>query len=148
MLVLTGWVGGGGERAGGGRVAGFPSVTTSSIRHVFAISLKSDLINLIDISPYCTREITNICNFPFAFLHTKSLLKRSNALKGKNLLTRGAGVSAVWRLCDTLQLVLVPCGGGRTSPRTSPQCRLYFISYGIIGPIVVYLKIEFCSCIR
>ena len=48
----------------------------------------------------------------------------------------------------TLQLLLVPCGGGRTSPRTSLQCRLYFISFGIIGPIVVYLKMEFCSCIR
>ena len=24
----------------------------------------------------------------------------------------------------------------------------YFISFGIIGPIVVYLKMEFCSCIR
>ena len=46
-----------------------------------------------------------------------------------------------------LQLVLVPCGGSRTSPRTSPvlprtspQCRLYFISFGIIWFIVVYLK--------
>ena len=48
----------------------------------------------------------------------------------------------------TLQLVLVPCGSSRTSPHTSPQCRLYFISFGIIEPIEVYLKIEFCLCIR
>ena len=48
----------------------------------------------------------------------------------------------------TLQLVLVPYGGGRTSPRTLPSCRLYFISFGIIGPIVESLKMEFCSCIR
>ena len=27
----------------------------------------------------------------------------------------------------TLQLLLVSCGCGRTSPRTSPWCRLYFI---------------------
>ena len=32
------------------------------------------------------------------------------------------------------RLVLVPCGGNRKSPRTSPQCRLYFISFEIIGP--------------
>ena len=48
----------------------------------------------------------------------------------------------------TLQLMLVPCGGSRTSTRTSPQCRLYFISFGISGTTVVYLKMEFCSCIR
>ena len=48
----------------------------------------------------------------------------------------------------TLQLVLVPCGGGRTSPRTLPYCRLYFVSFRIIGPIVESLKMEFCSCIR
>ena len=24
---------------------------------------------------------------------------------------------------------VVPCGGGRTSPRTSPWCRLYFITF-------------------
>ena len=48
----------------------------------------------------------------------------------------------------TLQLVLVPCCGGRTSPRNLPECRLYFISFGIIGPTVETLKMEFCSCIR
>ena len=36
--------------------------------------------------------------------------------------------------------MLVPCGGGRTSPRTSPKCSVYFISFGIIGPIVAYFK--------
>ena len=29
------------------------------------------------------------------------------------------------------------------SPRTSPLCRLYFISFGIIEPILVILKIEY-----
>ena len=47
----------------------------------------------------------------------------------------------------TWQLLLVLCGGIRTSPRTSPQSRLYFVSFGIIGPIAVSLKMDFCSCI-
>ena len=42
----------------------------------------------------------------------------------------------------------MPYGGRRTSPRTLPLFRLYFVSFGIIGPIVVSLKMEFCSCIR
>ena len=40
------------------------------------------------------------------------------------------------------QLVLVPCGGRRTSLRTSPQCRFCFISFGTIGLIVVALEME------
>ena len=42
----------------------------------------------------------------------------------------------------------MPCGGSRTSPRTLPYCRLYFISFGIIRLIVESLKMEFCPCIR
>ena len=38
---------------------------------------------------------------------------------------------------------VVPCGGRKKSPRTLSQCRLYFISFGIIEPILVILKIEY-----
>ena len=45
----------------------------------------------------------------------------------------------------TLQLVLEPYGGSRTY---FTIVQLYFISFGIIGPIVESLKMEFCSYIR
>ena len=38
----------------------------------------------------------------------------------------------------TLQLVFVPCGGGRTPPLKTTLCILYFISFVIIGRILVY----------
>ena len=48
----------------------------------------------------------------------------------------------------SLQLMLVRCGGRRTSPHVLHQNAVYFISFGIVEPIVVSLKTEFCSCIR
>ena len=41
----------------------------------------------------------------------------------------------------------MPCGGCRTSPVLYYSAD-YDISFAIIGPILVILKIEFCSCIR
>ena len=80
-----------------------------------------------------------------------SLLLMKSLNKTSHFLIRSVFFVSKGNLVDvyftTLQLVLVLCGGGRMSPCTSPQCRLYFISFGIIGPIVAYLKIEFCSYI-
>ena len=39
----------------------------------------------------------------------------------------------------------MPCGGHKTSTRSSSYCRLYFISFGIIEPILVILKIEYAG---
>ena len=40
----------------------------------------------------------------------------------------------------TLQLVLVPCGGCKTSPLIHHSVDYIFITFGITGPIVVSLK--------
>ena len=57
-------------------------------------------------------------------------------------------IYSMFRLSDvyftTLQLVLVPCG---VSPYFT-MSKLYFVSFGITGPIVESLKMVFCSCIR
>ena len=38
---------------------------------------------------------------------------------------------------------VLQCGGRIKSLHTSSECRLYFISFGIIDPILVILKIEY-----
>ena len=43
---------------------------------------------------------------------------------------------------------VVPCGCRKKSPRTSSECRLYFISFGIIEPILVILKVEYRLSLR
>ena len=61
-------------------------------------------------------------------LQTSSLLMKS--LNKTEIVSKGNLFDIYF---TRLQVMFVPCGGRRTSPLTSPQCRLYFISFGTIG---------------